>query len=173
MASWRNVAYARLFGFPYRTGAEFLADAEQVLPAQIAATLTESLRTALLTVPDEVELDLGLPLGGCRLYTVPPGREFRRSLLARLRHKQARVSRLILTDTGVAIVDSDDDVHHVAFTEVVGVRSDEDGRILFGRQGCVVPVVRSLFVGIDAAIEAVDRAVPAELHILASTRFNE
>ena len=43
------------------------------------------------------------------------------------------------------------------------------GRILFGRR--VVPVVRSLFVGIDAAIEAVDRAVPAEPHLFASTQF--
>ncbi|HEX6354064.1 hypothetical protein [Actinophytocola sp.] len=160
-----NAAYARLFGFPYRTSAELLANAEQVLPAQIAATLTESLRTALLTVPEDVELDLGLPLGGCpRTDTVPPGREFRPPRLARLVNKQARAARLILSDSGVAIVDGDGDVHHVAFTEVVGVRSEEDGRILFGRRGCVVPVLRSLFGGVEPVIEAVDRAVAAELH---------
>jgi hypothetical protein len=160
-----NAAYAKLFGFRYRKGAELVAGAAQVLPAQVAAVVTESLRTALLTVPEDVELDLGLPLGGCpRQDTAPAGREFRPPRLARLVNKQARAARLVLTGTGVAIVDGDGDVHHVEFADVVGVRGDDDGRILFGRHGCVVPVLRSLFGNVDPVIDAVDRAVPGELH---------
>lgn len=165
LAELENAAYARLYGFPYRSGAEMVAAVEAVTPSEVAATLTESLRTALLTVPEHVELDLDLARGGCpRLLAVPPGREFRPPRLARLVNKEARAARLVLGTSGVTFVDGDGDVHHVEFTEVAGVRSDDDGRLLFSRQGCVVPVLRSLFGNVEAVIEAVDRAVPTGLH---------
>jgi hypothetical protein len=168
-AELENAAYARLFGFPYRSGAELVAAVETITPAQVAATLTESLPTALLTVPEDVALDLDLPHGGCpRLDTVPPGREFRPPRLTRLVNKDARATRLVLGESGVTFVDGEEDVHHVEFAEVVGVRSDEDGRLLFSRHGCVVPVLRSLFGNVDAVLEAVDGAVPADLHFAPS-----
>lgn len=170
MAELENAAYARLFGFPYRTGAELVAAVEAVTPNEVAATLTESLRTALLTVPEDVSLDLDLPRGGCpRVDAAPPGREFRPPRLARLVNKEARAARLVLGARGVTFGDGDGDLHHVEFADVVGVQGDEDGRLLFSRHGCVVPVLRSLFGNVDAVVDAVDRAVPADLHFAPSS----
>jgi len=167
MAELEHAAYTRLFGIPYRTIAEAAEEVAAIAPAQVAASLTESLRTALLTVPEDVSVEIGLPRGGCaRVATVPPGREFRPPRLARMLNKEARTARLVLGETGVTFVE--EDVHHVEFAEVVGVRTDEDGRLLFSRHGCVVPVLRSLFGNVDPVIHAIDASVPAELHFTPS-----
>jgi hypothetical protein len=152
-----HAAYTRLLGFPYRTIAA-------LTPAQVAASLTESLRTALLTVPEDVDPGISLPRGRCPPPpAAPTGREFRQPCLLRLVNKEARKSRLILGTSGVTFVDTDGDTHHIEFTDVVGMRTDEDGREVHGRNGCVIPVLRSMFGNVRRVIDALDRSVPAEL----------
>lgn len=60
-------------------------------------------------------------------------------------------------------------MHHIEFADVVGMRADSDGRLVVGRGGCVIPVLRSIFGNVYPVIDAVDRAVPAELHHQPST----
>lgn len=163
-AELEDAAYARVLGRPHRTGAALLAAVEALTPAEVAATVAESLTTALLTVPEDVELDIGLPRGGCpRSDSAPRGREFRPSRVARLLSRDARAARLVLGATGVTFVDPAGDAHHVEFADVVGMRVDEDERLVFGRQGCVVPVSRALFGNVGPVVEALDRAVPPAL----------
>lgn len=159
-----HAAYTRLLGFPYRTITGLADEIAALTPARVAASLTESLRTALLTVPEDVEPDIGLPRGHCpRPPTPPTGREFRQPRLLRLVNREARTSRLILGTSGVTFVDTDGDTHHIEFTDVVGMRADEDGREVHGRNGCVIPVLRSMFGNVQPVIDALDRSVPAEL----------
>jgi hypothetical protein len=160
-----HATYTRLLGLHYLPGTELVAELAGVTPAEVAASLAESLRTALLTVPEHVELDVGLPRGGCpRLASVPQGQVFRPYRYMRLLNKGSRVWRLVLGASGVTFVDGDGDIHHVEFADVVGLRADEDGRVVFGRGGCVIPVSRSLFGNVYPVIDALDRAVPVDLH---------
>lgn len=159
--------YARsvLLGEPYLSPAEWLEVLTTATPAQVAAAVAESLRTALIVVPDEVRLELSdldgnpVPLGGCTTPEWrPEGKVFKPSLLARAVSASARAARLHLTADGVALIDGGDR-HFVRFADVVGVLAQNGSRTVFGRSGCVVPVHADLFSGIGPVVAAVDARV--------------
>lgn len=168
-------ARCELFGFRFRPMEQVAAELAATTPAQVAETMAAALRTALLVVPEDCEVALAdldgkpLELGGCvRTREAPAGTVLRPKLFARAIDKAARRARLVLTADGIAYVDGDGDVHYAAFTDVVGVEMAEDARILFTRGGCVIPVDKELFSGVDVAIRAIDAAVPAELRYQSS-----
>ncbi|GGU48660.1 M16 family metallopeptidase [Lentzea flava] len=158
-----------LLGEPYLSPAQWLEALAAVTPEQVAAALTESLRTALIVVPDGVRLELSdvdgklVELGGCAAPEwQPQGKVFKPSLLARATSAAARGARLYLAPDGVALVDGGTR-HFVRFADVVGVLARNGSRTVFGRSGCVVPVDSDLFKGIEPAIAAIDAQVDAGL----------
>jgi len=164
------VANAELFGLEATASDERQAIVDRLTPTDIAELFEDALPTALLVVPEDVRLELpGVSVGGCSTgRTVPAGTSFRPPAMAKLLHRAARAQQLILTADGVAHVDEDGDVHRVRFADVVGVQVDEDGRVLFGANGCIIPVDKSMFRGAEAAIRAVDAATPPTLHFTPS-----
>ncbi|WDZ85694.1 M16 family metallopeptidase [Micromonospora cathayae] len=169
-----DAAVRELFGMAYQDPATRLAQRSRVTPEEVRAAFREALSTAQLVVPCGVAPDLpGLAEGGCRRdRQEPTGRVFRPPLLAKVLTKDARGLRLILTDDGVALRDPDGDVHRIRFSEVVGVEEDGAGRTVFGLHGCQVPVDPELFKGAEAAVRAVDAAVPAALRYRRSELVN-
>ena len=165
-------ARARLLGLPHRTAEQLVAEAEAVTAADVTGHLEEALGTALVVIGEESRAALTAPggqpvcRGGCPRLAEPPtgGRTVRPNRVARVLNRQLRTTRIVLDGAGLAYVDPEGDAHDVRFADVVGVQSDEDGRTLFTRHGCVVPVWRSLWGGAQAVIDAVDRHVPDELH---------
>ena len=159
------LARGDLFGFDTTTPEERLAIIDKLVPADVADLFTAALPTALLVVPEDVRVDLpGVAEGGCpRGRIVPAGTTFRPPALATVLNRAGRGSRLVLTADGVAQVDQDGDVHQVRFADVVGVEVHGESRLLFGANGCMVVIDRSMFRGADAAVRAVDAAVPAHL----------
>lgn len=158
-----------LLGEPHLSSAQWQAALAVTTPAQVAAALTESLRTALIVVPGEEPLELSepdgkpLPLGDCTTPDwQPQGKVFKPSLLARATTTAARGARLHLTPDGVALVDGGLR-HFIPFTDVVGVLAQNGSRTVFGRTGCVVPVDSDLFKGVEPAIAAIDARVHASL----------
>jgi predicted Zn-dependent peptidase len=154
-----------LLGEPYLSPAEWLEVLASTTPAQVAAAMTESLRTALIVVPGEARLELSdldgapVPPGGCATPEwQPEGKVFKPPLLARAINATARGLRLHLTPDGVALVD-DGDRHFIRFADVVGVLAQNGSRTLFSRSGCVVPVDSDLFAGIEPVIAAIDARV--------------
>lgn len=163
-------ARCHLFGLPAYDSDQQLERFERVTPAHVSALLTQALPSTLITVPEEVQLDLeGVNEGGCtRGRERPAGTVYRPPVRARMFNRAARRSSLVRTSDGVALVDDDGDVHSVAFDEVVGVMMDGGNRIVFGRAGCLVPVIPELYPGIADVIRDIDRLVPAELRYEAS-----
>ncbi|WP_336319908.1 insulinase family protein [Streptomyces lavendofoliae] len=165
-----EAAACSLFGLEHRDPATRLEALAKVTPEQAAQTFTAALSTALLVVPDHVEVEParldGTPLarGTCAVTDAfPPGlRVFRPSLFRRSLSSAARAARLGVGSSGLWYRDADD-VHHVAFDEVVGVESRGAGRVVFGSHGCVIPVVPELWANTGPAVAAVDAAVPEAL----------
>lgn len=159
-----------LAGREGRSPREVLEQIEQVTPQQVAKSMASVLRTALLVVPEGVEphiTDLyGRPVprreGGQR-DAVPDGRTLRPGIGARLRMRAARRVRLVHAADGFALVDLDDGVRGVRFDDVVGVERCHLGRVLYGRDGGVVPVTTELWSGVDGAVAEIDRRVPQTL----------
>ncbi|MEU5978343.1 insulinase family protein [Streptomyces sp. NPDC047315] len=163
-----------LSNIPYQDATARLDALAAVDPDGARQAFAAALRTALLVVPEDVEVELaqpdGAPLteGGCahpRGGELPSGgRHFKPPMFARLRFPQARTARLVLTDDAVWSRDGRGDVHHLPFADVVGVEVNGPGRVLFGRGNCATPVVPELFAGIGEAVAAIDAGVPKELH---------
>jgi predicted Zn-dependent peptidase len=163
-------AEAELFGIQYRTPADWLAELSAVTPEDVTARFAESLRTALMVVPEDCRVELsdldGGPVaeGGCTRGTVvPAGQVFRPPLRARATDPAARRARLVLTPTSVVLRDADGDVHEVAFGQVVGVQIDDDARTVFGANGCLIPVDPGLFKGAATAVHAIDTKIDPAL----------
>lgn len=132
--------------------------------------MREAMLSAILVVPLGVPLDLttadgaSLPEGGCpRTRTVPTGTVYRPALLERSISKEARSSRLIQLQDGFAFVDGEGDVHTLPFGDVVGVETCPEGRVLYSRHGCVVPVTSDLWRRVDTAVARIDEHVPQYL----------
>ncbi|WMX45045.1 hypothetical protein RGF97_09545 [Streptomyces roseicoloratus] len=166
-----RLADAELFGEPTLDAQEWLDAASSVTPDQARRAFATSMSSALLAVPDGVEPALALPdgsplpAGGCvRSRELPPGRIFRPGSLQRLISSAARRTHLVLGDNVIAMRDPDGDVHAIPFDEVVGVEAHGPGRVVFGRGGCVIPVLPDLFAKIAPAVQRLDTVVPRELH---------
>lgn len=163
-------AKAELLGERHRTKEEWLAELKAVTPGQVAAAVSAGLRTALLVVPEGGVLELSdldgarIAVGGCaREESVPEGRVFRPSLLARAVNGAARRARLVLAADRISFCDDEGDVHAIRFADVVGVEVHDGARTVFGRSGCVIPVDPGLFRGAAEAVAALDAAVDPEL----------
>ncbi|GAA4879909.1 M16 family metallopeptidase [Kitasatospora terrestris] len=166
-----------LFDGTYRAPEARLAEAAATTPEQVRQAFAAALDTALVVVPEDVELDVRrpdgspLPQSACTATAdgLPAGgRVFRAPLLDRLRYGAARRARLVVTDAGLYAREPDGTVHHVPYTEVVGVEMRGPGRIVFGRSTCVIPLLPDLWADLGPAVRAVDAAVPAELRYAAS-----
>ncbi|WP_418960562.1 hypothetical protein [Streptomyces tritici] len=175
-----RLADAELFGEPTLDAQEWLSLASSVTPDQARSAFATAMATALLAVPEDVEPALvlpdgsPLPAGGCiRSHELPPGRIFRPGPLQRLISSAARRSLLVLGDSGIAMRDSDGDVHAIPFEDIVGVEAHGPGRVLFGRGGCVIPVLPDLFAKIAPVVRRIDTAVPAELHYPVSAYWSD
>lgn len=175
-----NAARAELFGVALRSRPQIAAARAAVTPSDVATALRVALASAVLVVPEDVTPALTapdgrpVPEGGCpRSRVVPAGRVYRPSLLARGLSRQARTARLVQLADGFALVDPDGDVHTVLFDDVVGVEVSDCGRVLFGRNGCVVPVSDDLWSRVQPAVARVDDRVPAGLRFVAPLRSEE
>ncbi|MEV7783590.1 insulinase family protein [Kitasatospora sp. NPDC088351] len=165
-----------LLGDDYQDAAARLDTLAGVTPGQVRQALADALRTALLVVPCDTEVDLVQPAGtGLPRYLCGQGVElpaggqvFRPPLADRLRYSGARKARLVVDDAGVWVRQPDGEVHHVPFDEVVGVEMRGPGRVVFGRSTCFVPVVPELFANLGPAVRAIDARVPAHLIYAAS-----
>jgi hypothetical protein len=163
-------ARAELLDERFRTRAEMLVDLKAVTTDQVAAAMSEGLRTALLVVPEGGALELSGPdgariaVGGCaRADAAPDGRVFRPPLVARVVSRYARRVKLVLAADGVALKDDDGDVHMIRFPDVVGVEIHNGARTVFGRSGCVIPVDPDLFNGAEEVVAALEAAVDPAL----------
>ncbi|MFH8617427.1 insulinase family protein [Streptomyces sp. NPDC017979] len=162
-----------LSGLPYEDAAARLAALAEVTPDSARRAFATALSTALLVVPEDVEVELaqldGAPLaeGSCahpRGGELPAGgKHFKPPMFARLRFPEARTARLVVTDDGLWSRDGRGDVHHLPFADVVGVEVNGPGRVLFGRGNCLIPVVPEMFAGIGEAVAAIDAGVPKTL----------
>ncbi|MBG0852761.1 insulinase family protein [Streptomyces spinoverrucosus] len=166
-----DAAGCLLLGLDYQDPRTRLDALEKVTTEQAAQAFTTALATALLVVPCDVEVSLGqldgtpLPRGGCTTAQTLPAdvRLFKPSLLDRALSSAARTARLGIGASGLWSRDADGDVHHVPFDEVVGVEMQGPGRVVFGRSGCLIPVVPEMWTRIGPAVAAIDAAVPAAL----------
>ncbi len=170
-----GAATRELFGQPYLPPAERLARREAVTPEDVRRVFRAALGTAHLVVPCGVSVDLpGVAGHACTDgRELPSGRLFQPPALAKVFSREARALRLVLTDDGLALRDPDGDVHRVRFAEVVGVEEDGAERTVFGSHGCIINVDPELFKGAEAAVQAVDAAVPAQLRYRRSELVGE
>ncbi|MFJ9517733.1 M16 family metallopeptidase [Kitasatospora sp. NPDC101801] len=160
-----------LLGGTYRPAADRLDAMRRVTPDALRTAFAAALESALLVVPLDTEVALRLPDGAelaryrCTDAAELPrgGQEFRPSLKDRLRYPAARRTRLVVTGDGLWSSQSDGSVHHLPFTDVVGVEQRGPGRMVFGRGNCWMPVLPDVFHGIAPAVRAIDAAVPAAL----------
>ncbi|MFJ5708399.1 hypothetical protein [Streptomyces sp. NPDC093105] len=180
VADLLRLAEAELFGESALDPQEWLRVAESITPGQARETFALAMDTALLAVPDGTEPHLALPggsplpAGGCvRSDQLPHGKVFRPSPLQRLFSAGARRSLLVLGDDAVAMRDPDGDVHAIPFDEIVGVEAHGPGRVLFGRGGCVIPVLPDLFSKTAPLVRHIDEAVPDELRYPVSVYWTD
>lgn len=94
---------------------------------------------------------------------LPAGRTFKPPLTARAFVKEARSMQWVRTDDALVLQDADG-IHQIRFDEVAGVMRSPDGMTLvFGANGCTIPVDPDMFRGAPAVLEELIRRVPAEL----------
>lgn len=172
-----RAARAELFGHSARSRSQIGAARDQVTTADVATALRSAMATAIVVVPEDVQLALTdldgqlVPEQGCpRSRAVPAGKVYRPPLLARGMSREARAARLVELDNGYAAVDGDGDVHTVLFDDVVGVEVSDDGRILYSRHGCIAPITHELWTRVDAAIRRVDNTLAPHLRFAAPER---
>ncbi|WP_433530190.1 M16 family metallopeptidase [Micromonospora sp. CA-263727] len=160
-----ETATRELFGRPYLSPDDRLARCDAITSDEVREIFRAALPTTQLVVPCGVTVDLpGVAEHACvDGRQLPPGRLFQPPALAKVFSREARVLRLVLTDDGLALRDPDGDVHRIRFAEVVGVEEDGAERTVFGAHGCIINVDPELFKGAEAAVRAVDAAVPAQL----------
>lgn len=175
-AQLAQAAHAAVFGLPYRDGAAALAEFRTVTPQAAAEALRASLPTAVLVVPEDVVPALGPGVERqwiCHLVPrLPPGVTFRPPLLARMRHKGARL-RLVVTEEGLAHEDADGDGHLIPWSEVEAAvpASQGSGVFVVGRNLCGVDVHEDLYG--RRAVEAVRSRLPEHVWVPVPRRSEE
>lgn len=141
---------------------ELLHGRGNLTAAEVAAELSEGLRSAYVVVPRGQRVAGGLAqLSGCPLFrTAPHGAE----LFNRRRGSEApRGTALFLLPDGIGFRDSEGHHDIVRWAECVGVAVDGDVRLVTGRQRCAVLVDPRDWRDGMRAVAAVDRHVPGEL----------
>ena len=164
-----KAAYRHLFDLPYRSAEAGLAAFREVTGEQVAAALRTTVPTAVLMVPSGVDLDA--LAGGierahlCNVIPeVPQGTTFRPPLLARMRHKEARI-RLVVTDAVLAEEDADGDGHAIPWAEIEAAVPAIKGEGVFvvGRNLCGFDVHEDVYG--RRAVEAVRARIPADVWV--------
>jgi hypothetical protein len=158
---------------PFRPAREILELWRTVTPEQAAAALRATRGTAILALPEGVELLTALDAIGRRFFCgivpqLPAGAVFRPSALKRLNRGMRRL-QLVVADVGLGHRDEDGDDHFIAWPDVEAVIPLEngDGFVVIGRNMCTVPVVAELFG--RTAVETVRASIPAELFMARPT----
>jgi hypothetical protein len=151
---------------PVRSSADVMAAWQQVTPRRAAAALRATLPTAILAVPEDVELR---GLGGgidrrplCDVAPVlPAGAVFGAPPVARLLARSRR--RLVVSDRVLAEADDDGAVHVLPWADVEAVEPSADGRgmLVVGRNLCTVDVHEDRYG--RRAVAAVRAHLPREL----------
>jgi len=157
-----EAAVAHLFGVDRPSPSARLAELDRLTPAEVAEAMRRSLSSALVLVPEDVELhrpgytrwpeSTGAPAQG-------------RSLRRRLWGSEAPPgSRLVLGDEAVSVVFADGEHMTVRYDEAVAVGVDPGGtyRVLTP-EGRVVPVDPADFRGAEHAVDVLRTRVPAHL----------
>ncbi|MGC4942593.1 insulinase family protein [Kribbella sp. DT2] len=139
-----------------------------VRPDDLAAALRAALPTAIGYAAEDAvgqwtkhgftEVPL-CPVGG----ELPAGEEFRPPRVARLFVRGAREMTLVLAPDGLAVRD-EDGVHRVPWAGVAGVMRAGDGTsVVFGANGCVLPVSGDLYRGGKKVVAELERRVDRSL----------
>ncbi len=139
-----------------------------VRPDDLAAVLRAALPTAIgYAAEDAVEqwtkhgfTEVPLcPVGG----ELPAGEEFQPPRVARLFMREAREMALVLAPDELAVRD-EDGVHHLPWDGIAGVMRAGDGTtVVFGADGCVVPVSGDLYRGGKKVVAELERRVDQSL----------
>jgi predicted Zn-dependent peptidase len=171
-----QAAFASVFGLPVRTAADALAAQRAVTVERSAEALRATVPTAILLVPDGVEPEFGPGIERRYLCNyvpeLPAGPTFRPPLLARVRHKEARL-RLVVTDDGLAHGDADGDGHLIPWSEVEAALPAVQGSGIFvvGRNLCGIDVHEDIYG--RRAVEAVRSRLPQHVWVPAPRRSEE
>ena len=151
---------------PFLSLRDVLEPWRAVTPEQAAAALCATRGTAIVAVPEGVELLTALDTIGKRFYCgiapqLPTGAVFRPSALKRL-GRSARRMQLVIADVGLGHRDEDGDDHFIAWPDIEAVVPLEtgDGFVVVGRNMCTFPVVPELFG--KAPCQEVRVRIPAE-----------
>jgi hypothetical protein len=163
-----RAVHQELLGIPRRSAEEELAEHQAVTPEDVREAFAKTLDEALLAGP------LGAPPVGLsgRQWSAYPiwseqvvtGRTFDRTTK---RFPWSRTTEeLIVGPDGVSWLDGTGNVRTVRYDDCVGLLIDQDGaRVVNGRDGFRVVVRASEWKRGDAAVAAVDRAIPEALVI--------
>ncbi|MET9268758.1 hypothetical protein [Kribbella sp. NPDC003557] len=139
-----------------------------VQASDIAAVLKAALPGAIgygdehaLAVWQEAGFTLAAP---CPVIAeLPAGRTFKPPLTARAFVKEARSMLWVRTDDALVLRD-EDGIHQVRWDEIAGVLRSPDGMTLvFGANGCTIPVDPDMFRGATAVVDELTARVPAGL----------
>ncbi|MFI9273760.1 hypothetical protein ACIGXM_24060 [Kitasatospora sp. NPDC052896] len=166
-------AHAELLGWRHRSPEEELDALKELTADRVREAFAGALGGALLVVPRGAGSGLaaaGLPAHRCGAHRTPPGagRQLRPRRRDRLLSGAAREARLWVTDRGLVLRSPGGELCELPYSSVVGVEVRGPGRVVYGRDGCVIPVLPGLFAGSGPAVRAVDAAVPAGLRFTAS-----
>ncbi|MDX3002649.1 hypothetical protein PWY87_13260 [Kribbella solani] len=140
-----------------------------VQPAEIAAVLKEALPTAIGYAFDgaaELWADAGFTRAStCPVIAeLPPGRAFKPPMVARAFVKASRSMQWVRTNDALVLRD-DDGVHEVRWDQVAGVMrgQGDEPTVVFGLNGCAIPLGAAMFRGADQLLAELKDRVPADL----------
>ncbi|HEY9336848.1 MAG TPA: insulinase family protein [Kribbella sp.] len=162
-----SIAMSRIFGEP---------ELPRVDPARLAAVqspdIAAVLKTALpgaigygeedtLAAWQEAGFTVVAP---CPVIAeLPAGRILKPPLTARAFVKEARSMLWVRTNDALVLRDADG-IHEVRWDEIAGVLRSPDGMTLvFGANGCTIPVDPDMFRGATAVVDELTTRVPADL----------
>jgi hypothetical protein len=161
-----GAAFGEVNEVPFQPARAALEAWRTVTPEQAAAALRATRGTAILVLPEGVQLVTALDAAVRQYFcgvvpSVPDGTVFRRSVLKRALSKQAR-TELVVADAGLAHRDEDGDLHFLPWNDVEAVvpRDEGEGFVVVGRNLCLVPVFADLFG--KAACQAVSARIPGD-----------
>ena len=92
---------------------------------------------------------------------LPSGQTFRPSRGARIFVKEARSLVLVMTADGLAV--REDGVHEIRWDSVAGVMRTPDPTVVFGLNGCAIPVSPDIFRGAGEVLDVLTRRVDESL----------
>ncbi|MFB6726506.1 hypothetical protein ACFCV3_40430 [Kribbella sp. NPDC056345] len=164
----RHNAVGALFGLPTRDPVDVEA-LRKVSPQEIAALLTAALPTAIGYTCEDTSgvwqqsgfrLTPACPVIG----ELPAGKVFKPPLFARAFVKEARGMEWVQTADSLVLRD-EDGIHEIRFDAIAGVErgDDEVPTVVYGINGCAIPVDTDMFRGANDVLTELQRRVPASL----------